>query len=231
MYKTKIGCIACIALFLLFAGCGREEPTENRPGIGSALTKTPEQTDIAEQTDVSEDTALTGMPDASELSEKSENAEESEAREESGSRVEMELVEYTYPFYELWCAANAEDSYEVTDDGACRVVFSEKYSKIIFALPEGIHMALCDHVTVRAKSEYGEIGVDLYDESVYIDPWDMHVYAAYDFGGEGVQDYRLWPEITGDVWGVGIISVDEVEDFSRYVVDVYSVTFHMKAEK
>ena len=92
-------------------------------------------------------------------------------------------------------------------------------------------MALCDHVTVKARSEYGRFGVNLYDEVVYINPWDMHVYAAYDFGGEGVQDYILWPEAICDVWGVGIVSVDEVEDFSKYVVDVYSVTFHMKEEK
>ncbi len=196
MYKTKIGCICCVLLFFLLAGCGKGTPTD-----------------------------LTGTPDALEESEVSEKTEEPE------HQVEMELVEYTYPFYELWCAANAEPNYVTTDDGACRVVFSAKYSKLIFALPEGINMALCDHVTVKARSEYGRFGVDLYDEVVYINPWDMHVYAAYDFGGEGVQDYILWPEATCDVWGVGIISVDEVEDFSKYVVDVYSVTFHMKEEK
>jgi len=216
MYKTKIGCACCIALLLLFAGCGKEVPAENIPGISSEITKTPEQNQTQDQTD------LTGTPDTPEMSGKSEKPGKSK------HPAEMELVEYTYPFYELWCAGQAEDSYETTDDGACRLIFSEKYSKMTFALPEGINMALCDHVTVKARSEYGRFGVNLYDEAVYIDPWDMHVYADYDFGGEGVQDYILWPEITCDVWGVGIISVDEVEDFSKYEVDVYSVTFHMK---
>ncbi|MBP3616667.1 MAG: hypothetical protein J6J38_01375 [Lachnospiraceae bacterium] len=216
MYKIKIGCVCCIALFLLLAGCEKEEPVENVQGNNSEITKAPEQIETQEQTE------LTGMPGLSEGSEK---------MDEPASQVEMELVEYTYPFYELWCAGQAEDSYEVTDDGACRIIFSEKYSKMTFALLEGINMALCDHVTVKAKSEYGRFGVNLYDETVYIDPWDMHAYAEYDFGGEGVQDFTLWPELTCDVWGVGIISVDEVEDFSQYVIDVYSVTFHMKAEK
>lgn len=219
MYKTKIGCIACIVLLLLFAGCGKEVPVENIPGNGSERTKAPEQIETQNQTNVS------GMQDAPELS------VEPEKPGKSKHPAEMELVEYTYPFYELWCAGQAEESYEVTDDGACRIIFSEKYSKMTFALPEGINMALCDHVTVKARSEYGRFGVNLYDETVYIDPWDMHVYADYDFGGEGVQDYMLWPDVTCDVWGVGIISVDEVEDFSQYVIDVYSVTFHMKAEK
>ena len=224
MYKIKIGCVCCIALFLAFAGCGKKEQVGELPENRAELTKTTEQTDIKEKTDVPDDAVFTGTPDESELSEKTEKTDKPE------HRIEMELVEYTYPFYELWCAANAEDSYEVTDDGACRVVFSAKYNKIIFALPEGINMALCDHVTVKARSEYGRIGVNLYDEAVYIDPWDMHVYADYDLGGEGVQDYILWPDVTCDVWGVGIISVDEVEDFSQYVVDVYIVTFHMKVE-
>lgn len=216
MYKTKFGCVFCIALLLLFTGCGKEEPAENIPGSSSGITKAPEQIETQDQTVIPNQTDLSG---------------DSEKAEESDSRVEMELVEYTYPFYELWCAGKGEPSYEVTGDGACRLMFSAKYNKMTFALPEGINMALCDHVTVKAKSEYGRFGVNLYDETVYIDPWDMHVYAEYDYGGEGVQDFRLWPELTCDVWGVGIISVDEVEDFSQYAVDVYSVTFHMKEEK
>lgn len=216
MNKTKIGYVCCMALLLLVAGCGRKEPAENLQEIDSGITETPEKVEVQDRT------RLTEAPDAP-------GAEgESEKEEETDAPVEMELVEYTYPFYELWCAANAEASYEVTGDGACRVVFSAKYNKIIFALPEGINMALCDHVTVKARSAYGEFGVNLYDETVYINPWEMHVFAAYDFGGEGIQEFRMWPEQTCDVWGVGIISVDEVEDFSKYVVDVYSVTFHMK---
>lgn len=218
MYKIKIGCIACIALLLLFAGCGKEVPVENIVGNSSEITKMPEQIETQNHTD------LTETPDTLNLS------GESEVSDVSESRMGMELVEYTYPFYELWCAANAESTYETTDDGACRVVFSGKYNKIIFALPEGINMELCDHVTVKARSKYGRFGVNLYDEAVYIDPWDMHVYADYDFGGEGIQDYILWPDASCDVWGVGIISVDEVEDFTQYAVDVYSVTFHMKTE-
>lgn len=225
MCKTKIGCVCCIALLLLFAGCGKGTPEETIPGSSSEIMEEKEQTEASEHIETPGPADLTRTPDASELSEASKGTEEPE------HRVEMELVEYTYPFYELWCAGQAEDSYEVTDDGACRIIFSEKYSKMTFALPEGINMALCDHVTVKARSEYGRFGVNLFDETVYIDPWDMHAYAEYDFGGEGVQDFTLWPELTCDVWGVGLISVDEVEDFSQYVIDVYSVTFHMKAEK
>lgn len=221
MYKTKIGCACCIVLLLLFTGCGKEEPAENVQGNNSEITKAPEQIETQDQTD------LTGMSDAPELSGESEKAEESD------SRVEMELVEYTYPFYELWCAGKGEPSYEVTGDGACRMVFSAKYNKLIFALPEGINMALCDHVTVKARSEYGRFGVYLCDKGVYIDPWDLEteVYPEYDLGGEGVRDYSFYPNLTCDVWGVGIAAMDEVEDFSQYVVDVYSVTFHMKEEK
>ncbi len=224
MYKIKIGCMCCIVLFLVFAGCGKKEPVEELPENRAELTKTTEQTDIKEKTDVPDDAIFTGTPDTPELSEEPEKTDKPE------HWIEMELVEYTYPFYELWCAANAEDSYEVTDDGACRVVFSAKYNKIIFALPEGINMALCDHVTVKARSEYGRFGAYMYDKAVYIEPWDHEVYPEYDLGGEGVRDYSLYPNLTCDVWGVGIAAMDVVKDFSQYVVDVYSVTFHMKTE-
>lgn len=224
MCKSKIGYVCCIALFLLFAGCGQEELNGNILQNSSEITETPEQTEATEKADVPENTDLTGTPEMPELS------DEPEKTDKPQHRVEMELVEYTYPFYELWCAANAEPTYVTTDDGACRVVFSRKYNKLIFALPEGINMALCDHVTVKARSEYGRFGVELYDEVVFIEPWDMSVYAAYDLGGEGIQDYMFYPDITCDVWGVGIAAMDEVEDFSKYVVDVYSVTFHMKPD-
>lgn len=217
MYQTKIGYVFCIALLLLFAGCGKEEPAENISGSSSEITKTPEQNQTQDQTD------LTGTPDVPEMSGESEKSE---------TRVEMELVEYTYPFYELWCAGIGEKSFGVTDDGAYRIIFSDRYNKMIFALPEGINMALCDHVTVKARSEYGRFGAYLCDKGVYIDPWDLEaeVYCEYDLGGEGIRDYSFYPNLACDVWGVGIAAMDEVEDFSKYAVDVYSVTFHMKAE-
>lgn len=205
MKLKKIRYVFGIAALLLLTGCGKEVPTEDADKTDLVSTKVPVLTE----------SALT-----------EENMTLPEVFED---KEEPECTEYTYSFYELWCMADTGQSYEVNNDGACRVVFESQYNQLIFALPEGINMAMCDYVTVKAKSEYGEVAVKLFDKEVYADPWTQEVYTRYDCHGEGVQEYELYPALSCVVWGIGLMSCNDAEDFSQYSLEVYSVTFHMKS--
>ena len=203
--QKRIWYVFGIVALLMFAGCGKEN-----------LSKSTEENGF-----ISNDTTTQA---ASKVTEPVLPVPEVILDEN-----EPEQMEYSYSFYELWCMADTGQVYEVTEDGACRVVFEEQYNQLTFALPEGINMAMCDYVTVKAKSEYAELAVKLFDKEVYADPWTQEVYTRYDCHGEGVQEYELYPALSCVVWGIGLMSSNDAEDFSQYSVEAYSVTFHMKS--
>lgn len=232
MNYMKICSVCCIILLIGLAGCGKTSPAEHI------------QEDGQEQTELTEMPDETGSPEEIKLQEvkpqETESQEEAKPQEteqqkdvdlQGGEEVpeEQEIIEYTYPFYEWRMVANTEQAYELTKTGGCRIVFKGQYSQLVFALPEGINMALCDRVTVKAKSEYGHLAVKLYDKTIYSDPWGPEVFIRYNCKREGMHDYNLVPELTCDVWGIGLMATEQVEDFSKYEVEVESVTFYMKS--
>lgn len=205
MNQKKIWYVFGIVALLMFAGCGKENSSKGMEENELVATNMPTQ-DTSEVTE-----PVLSVPEV------------------STEEKEPERMEYTYSFYELWCMADTGQDYEVTEDGACRVVFDEQYNQLTFALPEGINMAMCEYVTVKAKSEYGELAIKLYDEAVFEDCWTQEVYTRYGCQGEGVKEYELYPSLSCVVWGVGLMATGDVEDFSQYSIEAYSVTFHMKS--
>jgi len=133
---------------------------------------------------------------------------------------------YTFNFSQTSCLLAHSCSYEIDEAGALTVRYDTQYGQMMFALPEAVDMAQCDKVTVRAKSEYGMMSVKLFDEAVLANPWAPEVFVRYDCIGDGVVEYTLYPELTGTVWGIGIMGVEAVADYSAYSSTVYSVTFH-----
>jgi len=133
---------------------------------------------------------------------------------------------YTFNFSQTSCLLSHSCSYEIDEAGALTVRYDTQYGQMMFALPEAVDMAQCDKVTVRAKSEYGMMSVKLFDEAVLANPWAPEVFVRYDCIGDGVVEYTLYPELTGTVWGIGIMGVEAVADYSAYSSTVYSVTFH-----
>ena len=133
---------------------------------------------------------------------------------------------YTFNFSQTSCLLAHSCSYEIDEAGALTVHYDTQYGQMMFALPEAVDMARCDKVTVRAKSEYGMMSVKLFDEAVLSDPWAPEVFVRYDCIGDGVVEDTLYPELTGTVWGIGIMGVEAVADYSAYSSTVYSVTFH-----
>ena len=134
--------------------------------------------------------------------------------------------EYTFDFSQTSCLLAHSCSYSIDDEGALSVTYDTRYGQLMLALPQAMDMALYDKVTVRAKSEYGMMSVKLFDEAVLSDPWAPEVFVRYDCVGDGVVEYTLYPELSCTVWGIGIMGVEAVEDYSAYTSTVYSVTFH-----
>ncbi len=94
--------------------------------------------------------------------------------------------------------------------------------EIKLCLPEPVNIERCTGVTVKMKSEAGNLAVKLYDNNF------KEVYVRYDGKTSGVTNHVLSPSLTGEVAGIGLMACSELEDYSKFVATVYSVTFHME---
>lgn len=218
--------ILCIAAALFFAACGSRASSDTPTGTPTVsptpiLTESPSATDAPVVTEsptvtpTATEVPATPSPDPTSTLVPTVTTAPSEASKE-----------YTFDFSQTSCLLAHSCSYEIDGEGALTVRYDTQYGQMMFALPEAVDMAQCDRVTVRAKSEYGMMSVKLFDEAVLSDPWAPEVFVRYDCVGDGVVEYTLYPELTGAVWGIGIMGVEAVEDYSAYTSTVYSVTFH-----
>jgi len=118
-------------------------------------------------------------------------------------------------------------SYTIKSNGAIELQFEGQYQEIKLSLPELINMKYCHKVTVKAKSEFAPISVKLYDKSVIDDFGVGEIFVNYSCMGDGIVEYELLPDLNTTVAGIGIMALDNVDNFSRYKATVYSVTFHL----
>lgn len=136
--------------------------------------------------------------------------------------------ELTFTFNEMKLLMEHNLSYEVEADGSLKMKINVQYGGIKFALPQGVNLADCESVTVKMKSEYSSVAPQLCEEDVLSDPWLPEKYITFGCQGDGVRDYELYQEGSGEIWAIGFMGTENVEDFSKYEVEVYSITFHMK---
>ncbi|MCH5272419.1 MAG: endo-1,4-beta-xylanase [Lachnospiraceae bacterium] len=129
----------------------------------------------------------------------------------------------TYDFHDLSYIGSYGTVYEVQSDGSIELRFENQYQEIKLRLPEEIDMSYCHKVTVKALSSYANLSVKLYDEGI------NQVFVEYHCKGDTVTEFTLSPDITDRVTGIGLMALDVVDDFSRYKVTVYEITFHMDA--
>ncbi|MBQ9766703.1 MAG: endo-1,4-beta-xylanase [Lachnospiraceae bacterium] len=114
-------------------------------------------------------------------------------------------------------------SYNVNSDGSISLVYDQQYGEIKLSLPSKVDMTQCEKVVVKAQSSYAPLSIKLYDAGF------NQLYVSYSNQADGVAEFELIPEgVTSAVSGIGLMSLDNVADFSKYKVTVYSVTFHMK---
>ena len=141
---------------------------------------------------------------------------------------ETETVDITYGCDELQYRLSYVGDYIINQDGSMDIWFQDQYQEIHFILPEAIDMRHCVGITIKAKSEYSELAVKLYGEEWLSNTVCNPVYQYSGCLGEGVLDYDKLLEKEETVYGIGFMSLHNVEDFSQYKATVYSVTFHME---
>ncbi|MBP3616506.1 MAG: endo-1,4-beta-xylanase, partial [Lachnospiraceae bacterium] len=132
-----------------------------------------------------------------------------------------ENTDITYDFNDLYYWQSYGTDYIIAEDGSITLRYTDRYQEIKLQLPEPIDMNHCLGVTVKMKSEVGDLAVKLYDENF------NEVYVRYDGRTSGVVDHQLTPALTMKVGGIGLMQCMLMEDYSDFVATVYSVTFHM----
>lgn len=89
-------------------------------------------------------------------------------------------------------------------------------------------MRNCIDISVKADVEYSAVSLKLFDQNVLEDPYCREIFAEWECLKKGITDYRIVPNLSTNVYGLGIMALNDVEDFSRYKSRIYSITFHMK---
>ena len=131
--------------------------------------------------------------------------------------------ELTYDFNDLTYNTSYGTTYTVLDDGSISLQYDGLYQEIKLALPQTLDMSYCTGVSVKMKSEIGNLAVKLYDESF------AEVAVTYDGKTNGIADKYITPDPASKVAGIGLMACDnDMTDYSLFDATVYSVTFTMK---
>ena len=133
------------------------------------------------------------------------------------------LTDLVYDFNDLYYKTSYGTNYTIGADGSISLKYDGLYQEIKLGFPEPIDMSKCLGVTVKMKSEAGNLAVKLYDKNF------TEVFVRYDGQTSGVVNHQLAPVLTTEVAGIGLMACTEMKDYSGFVAEVYSVTFHMDA--
>ncbi|MBE5930407.1 MAG: hypothetical protein E7268_05000 [Lachnospiraceae bacterium] len=212
------------------------------PTKAPALTETPEATTTPEATVTpapTEAPEATGTPDLTatpvptEVPEATVTPEATLTPEQTATPVPTDTpvptavpevsgpTDLVYDFNDLFYKTSYGTEYTVEDDGSISLKYEGLYQEIKLGIPEPIDMTHCLDVTVKMKSEAGNLAVKLYDKDF------NEVFVRYDGQTSGVENHLLTPALTTEVAGIGLMACTEMEDYSEFVATVYSVTFHM----
>ena len=216
MKKRTLAFLSVLCLILgCFAACGTPKtdyviPTDN-------ITVTPEPTATVAP---SEDPATaTKAPTATPKPAATKAPTAAPTKAPTGGPTDV-----TYTFKDLIYNTSYGTTYKVLDDGSISLQYADIYQEIKLSLPEALDMNYCSGVTVKMKSEIGNLAVKLYDESF------AEVFVRYDGKTNGIADHKLNPALTTKVAGIGLMACENnMTDYSLFDATVYSVTFHMKA--
>ena len=241
MKKRMIALLSVLCLMTgCFSACGKTEKTDTTPTaeptatvapeVDSELTQAPSPGDSGDgpttpaATEAPSSTAEpvateTPVPTATTAPEPTATTapEPTKAAEVSGP------TDLVYDFNDLTYNTSYGTTYAVQDDGSISLQYEKIYQEIKLELPQPLDMSYCTGVTVKMKSEIGNLAVKLYDESF------AEVFVTYDGKTTGIAEKNLSPVLTTKVAGIGIMACDnDLTDYSLFDATVYSVTFHMK---
>lgn len=140
----------------------------------------------------------------------------------------QEPVELSYDCNELECLISYVEEYTVNSDGSMYVKYDDQYQEIKLLFPETVDMSRCEYVTVKVKSEYSDTAVKFFGKEIKEDVWSRELFAYWNCNGKGALKYDIYPNTDEEVHGIGFMSLNEAEDYSKYKATIYSVTFHME---
>ncbi len=199
-----------------------------------ATTETPDTTEAPAATEAPDTTdvpAATEAPDTTEATVATATPMPTESPVATATPVPTKAPTtsdtITYNFNDLSYLASYDLSYSIQNDGSIDVQFDGQYKEIKFLLPDSIDLKYCEKVTVKAKSDYANLTVKLYDETILSDTYCGEVFRKYDCMSNEITEFELLPDVTTTIHGIGLMSLDEVSDPSRYKATVCSITFHM----
>ena len=234
--KKLLSVVICLLLSGCFAACAGSTTADNTdvptqvptntsvPTVTPQEVPTPESTATSTPTPTPEPTATstpTPTPEPTATSTPTPTPEPT-ATSTPTPTPEASGVDITYDFNDLKYRTSYGTKYEVSDVGMISLQYEGLYQEIKLNLPQAIDMRECTGVTVRMKSEAGNLAVKLYNESF------TEVFVRYDGKTSGIVNHKLSPAITDKVAGIGLMACSTLDDYSKFVAEVYSVTFHMK---
>ncbi len=244
MKKRMIALLSVLCLTVgMFGACGKTTDTDTTPtaeptvtvaptpedrGDGPA-TATPEPTATTAPTEAPEATATTAPTEAPEAT-ATTAPEATEAPEVTATTAPEPTkapaagpTELTYNFNDMTYNSSYGTTYTVLDDASISLQYEGLYQEVKLALPQTLDMSYCTGVSVKMKSEIGNLAVKLYDESF------QQVAVTYDGKTSGIADKYITPDPTTKVAGIGLMACDnDMTDYSLFDATVYSVTFSMK---
>ncbi len=222
--------VLCLAVMCTFAACSEDvqSDTEVTPAAEVTATIVPEQTPT-EAPEVTIAPKTTDMPEATATPvptttpEPTATPEPTVTPEPTSSPAVSGPTDVVYDFHDLFYQTSYGTEYTIENDGSIALKYDGLYQEIKLGIPEPIDMTHCLGVTVKMKSEAGNLAVKLYDKDF------NEVFVRYDGQTSGVEHHQLSPVLTTEVAGIGLMACTEMEDYSGFVATVYSVTFHMDA--
>ncbi|MBP3616668.1 MAG: endo-1,4-beta-xylanase [Lachnospiraceae bacterium] len=137
-------------------------------------------------------------------------------------------VAYTYKLKDMKVLRNYAASYEETGDAALKLQFENQYTSVLLMLPEEIDMRYCKKVSIKMRNEYQPVCVDFYDKNALVEEWPTAVHSEYFQCENGVVEYECSPSMDAKLSAISFMSLEEVDDFSKYITTVYSITFYME---
>ena len=234
MKKRMIALLSVLCLTVgAFGACGKTEETNITPSPEATatvapsseergdgpVTETPEPTaTVAPSSEERGDGPVTETPEPT-----ATTAPEATEAPEPTAAPAAGPTDLTYNFNDLTYNTSYGTTYTVLDDGSISLQYDKNFQEIKLNLPQALDMSYCTGVTVKMKSEIGDLCVKLYDEN------GTEVFQRYDGLTVGIVDHELSPVLNIKVAGIGLMACEEnLADYSLFDATVYSVTFHMK---
>lgn len=218
MKKRMIALLSVLCLTVgCFGACGKTEETDLTATPGVTATVAPESDERGDgpATETPEPTATTA-PEATATPEPTATPVPTEAPAAGPTDL-------TYDFNDLTYNTSYGTTYNVLDDGSISLQYDKNFQEIKLDLPQALDMSYCTGVTVKMKSEIGDLCVKLYDAN------GTEVFQRYDGLTVGIADHELSPVLNVKVGGIGLMACeDSLTDYSLFDATVYSITFHMK---